>query len=128
MLTDADARETQRRFELGSASRVDVQNAQLSASSLAASLPGMRQQWLATRHALAVLLGRSPDQAPVDLELTSLTVPDEVPVVVPSTCWLRARTFRLPMPCESRGGAGWRRDGGFIPEHFVVGVDGKRWL
>lgn len=85
VLTDADARETQRRFELGSASRVDVQNAQLSASSLAASLPGMRQQWLATRHALAVLLGRSPDQAPVDLELTSLTVPDEVPVVVPST-------------------------------------------
>ncbi len=84
VLTNADARETQRRFELGSASRIDVQNAQLSSASLAASLPGLRQQWLATRHALAVLLGRTPDQAPDDLDLATLTVPASVPVVVPS--------------------------------------------
>lgn len=83
-LADQDERETQRRFELGSASRVDVQNAQLSAASLAASLPGLRQQWLATRHALAVLMGRTPDQAPPDIDLATLTVPANVPVVVPS--------------------------------------------
>jgi NodT family efflux transporter outer membrane factor (OMF) lipoprotein len=84
VLADEDARETQRRYELGSASRSDALNAQSSAAALAASLPGLRAQWLATRHALAVMLGRTPDQAPPDLDLASLTVPANVPVVVPS--------------------------------------------
>ena len=48
------------------------------------SLPGLRAQWLANRHALAVMLGRTPDQTPPDLDLASLTVPGNVPVVVPS--------------------------------------------
>ncbi|WP_442854809.1 efflux transporter outer membrane subunit [Burkholderia sp. Leaf177] len=84
VLADEDAHDTQRRFELGSASRADALNAQSGAASLAASLPGLRAQWLATRHALAVLLGRTPDQAPPDLDLAALTVPSNVPVVVPS--------------------------------------------
>ncbi|WP_086382969.1 efflux transporter outer membrane subunit [Caballeronia sordidicola] len=84
VLADEDARDTQRRFELGSASRSDALNAQSGAASLAASLPGLRAQWLSTRHALAVLLGRTPDQAPPDLDLAALTVPANVPVVVPS--------------------------------------------
>lgn len=83
-LSDQDARETQRRFELGSASRVDVGNARLNAASLASSLPGLRQQWLATRHALAVLMGRTPDQAPDDIDLATLAVPANVPLLVPS--------------------------------------------
>lgn len=83
-LSDQDARETQRRFELGSASHIDVDNARANTASLASSLPGMRQQWLATRHALAVLLGRTPDQAPPDIDLATLTVPANLPVVVPS--------------------------------------------
>jgi NodT family efflux transporter outer membrane factor (OMF) lipoprotein len=60
-------------------------NAQQNAASLASQLPGLRAQWLATRHALAVLLGRTPDQAPGDLDLASLAVPSDVPVVLPST-------------------------------------------
>ena len=84
MLANDDARETQRRYELGSASRADALEAQSNAAALAASLPGLRAQWLATRHALAVMLGRTPDQAPPDLDLASLTVPGNVPVVVPS--------------------------------------------
>lgn len=84
VLADEDARETQRRYELGSASRSDALNAQSSAAGLAASLPGLKAQWLSTRHALAVMLGRTPDQAPPDLDLAALTVPANVPVVVPS--------------------------------------------
>ncbi|HKT90878.1 MAG TPA: TolC family protein, partial [Paraburkholderia sp.] len=49
-----------------------------------ANLPGLRQQWTAQRHALAVLIGRTPDQAPPDLDLASLTLPAQVPVVIPS--------------------------------------------
>lgn len=78
------ARDTQRRYELGSASQNDALDADQDAATLAASLPGLRAQWHATRHALAVLLGRSPDQAPPDLAFNLLAVPEQVPVVVPS--------------------------------------------
>jgi NodT family efflux transporter outer membrane factor (OMF) lipoprotein len=83
-LANDDAYDTDRRYALGSASRTDALNARQNAASLAAQLPGLRAQWLATRHALAVLLGRTPDQAPDDLDLASLTLPSDVPVVLPS--------------------------------------------
>jgi NodT family efflux transporter outer membrane factor (OMF) lipoprotein len=83
-LANDDALDAQRRYALGSASRSEALSAEQSAASLAASLPGLRAQWLVTRHALAVLLGRTPDRAPDDLDFASLTVPDSVPVVVPS--------------------------------------------
>lgn len=83
-LANAQADDVQKRYALGAASRTDLLNAQQSAASLAANLPGLRQQWAAQRHALAVLIGRTPDQAPPDLDLASLAVPPQVPVVVPS--------------------------------------------
>ena len=83
-LANDQARDTQRRYVLGAVSHVDQLSAQQSAASLSASLPGLKQQWLTTRHALAVLLGRTPDAAPDDLELAQLHVPEQVPVVVPS--------------------------------------------
>ncbi|SDD43202.1 efflux transporter outer membrane subunit [Paraburkholderia lycopersici] len=83
-LANAQADDVQKRLALGSASRADLLGAQQSAASLAANLPGLRQQWTATRHALAVLLGRTPDEAPPDLDLASLSLPAAVPVVVPS--------------------------------------------
>lgn len=89
-LADEQARDAQRRYELGSVSHSDLLSAQQSAASLAASLPGARQQLLTTRHALAVLLGRTPDQAPAPLDLASLHVPQQVPVSVPSDL-LKAR-------------------------------------
>jgi len=83
-LADADSAEVQRRLELGSASRGDLQNAQANADALRANLPPLRTQWQAARHALAVLMGRTPDAAPPDLTLAALTLPDSVPVAVPS--------------------------------------------
>lgn len=89
-IADDQARDTQRRYVLGAVSHVDQLNAQQSAATLAAGLPGLRQQWLTTRHALAVLLGRTPDAAPDDLDLAQVHLPEQVPVVVPSDL-LRAR-------------------------------------
>lgn len=79
------ARDAQRRFELGSASQQEALDADQTAANLEAGLPGLRSQWRAMRHALAVLLGRTPDQAPPDLDYDSLKVPDRIPVSVPST-------------------------------------------
>ncbi|QGZ61421.1 efflux transporter outer membrane subunit [Paraburkholderia acidisoli] len=83
-LANAQASDVQQRYALGAVSRTDVLSAQQSAAALSVSLPGLQQQWTAMRHALAVLLGRTPDQAPPDLDLASLTLPAQVPVVVPS--------------------------------------------
>ncbi|VVE13660.1 RND transporter [Pandoraea iniqua] len=84
-LAQADANEMARREVLGAVSRSDALSSAQNAESLAASLPGLRAQWQSTRHALAVLLGRTPDQAPDDLPLGELRVPQSVPVAVPST-------------------------------------------
>ncbi|VVD85461.1 NodT family RND efflux system outer membrane lipoprotein [Pandoraea communis] len=84
-LAQADATDMARRETLGAVSRADALASAQNAESLAASLPGLRAQHQSTRHALAVLLGRTPDQAPEDLPLGELKVPDRVPVVVPST-------------------------------------------
>jgi NodT family efflux transporter outer membrane factor (OMF) lipoprotein len=84
-LAQADANDMARREALGAVSRADALASAQNAESLAASLPGLRAQWQSTRHALAVLLGRTPDQAPDDLSLGELKVPEKVPVAVPST-------------------------------------------
>jgi len=83
-LADSDTDEAQRRYQLGAASRDDLLSAQASADALRATLPGLRTQWQASRHALAVLMGRTPDAAPADLDLASLSLPDTVPIAVPS--------------------------------------------
>ncbi|ULU24217.1 efflux transporter outer membrane subunit [Dyella terrae] len=70
--------------KLGAVAQEDVLASQRNAASIDASLPGLRAQALHERHALAVLLGRTPDQAPAPLSLASLTLPAEVPVLVPS--------------------------------------------
>ncbi|WP_084903216.1 efflux transporter outer membrane subunit [Burkholderia ubonensis] len=83
-LADAQARDAERRHALGAASRSDALNARQSAETVAAGLPALRQQRDSARHALAVLIGRTPDQAPADLALADLHLPAQVPVVVPS--------------------------------------------
>jgi NodT family efflux transporter outer membrane factor (OMF) lipoprotein len=72
------------RFAHGSASRVDALAAEQDAANAAATLPGLRAQALAVRHAQAILLGRTPDQAPEPLALGSLQLPQPVPLTVPS--------------------------------------------
>jgi NodT family efflux transporter outer membrane factor (OMF) lipoprotein len=83
-LADADVEEMQRRLALGAVSNDELLSARASAQSLRASLPGLKAQWQGARHALAVLMGRTPDAAPPDLDIAALTLPAEVPMTVPS--------------------------------------------
>jgi NodT family efflux transporter outer membrane factor (OMF) lipoprotein len=72
------------RHALGGASLDDELAAREDAANAAAALPALRAQALALRHAQAVLLGRTPDQAPPPLPLSALQLPGAVPVSVPS--------------------------------------------
>ena len=83
-LGERRAQQTAARYALGSASLDDNLAAQQDAALTAAALPALRAQALAVRHAQAVLLGRTPDQAPEPLPLNSLHVPGTVPVSIAS--------------------------------------------
>ena len=83
-LGEQRAAQTAARYRLGGASQDDGLAAEQDAANAAAALPALRAQALAVRHALAVLLGRTPDQAPVPLALDALHLPQSVPVAVPS--------------------------------------------
>jgi NodT family efflux transporter outer membrane factor (OMF) lipoprotein len=84
------ANEDQQRYALGSVSRAQALASTQDAASIAAGLPALRQQRASAIHALAVLMGRTPDNAPGVPELDSLSLPGHVPVVVPSDL-LRSR-------------------------------------
>lgn len=75
---------TERQRALGAASQDDVLSLREQAASIDTSLPPLRAQAEKARHALAVLLGRTPDQAPANLTLSDLHLPENVPVSVPS--------------------------------------------
>jgi NodT family efflux transporter outer membrane factor (OMF) lipoprotein len=83
-LGEERARQTAARNRLGSASRDEMLASEQDAANAAATLPSLRAQALAVRHAQAVLLGRTPDNAPAALKLSDLKVPESVPVSVPS--------------------------------------------
>ena len=75
---------TERAYRTGAATHEDVLTAQQGAAALDATLPALHAQALRARHALAVLLGRTPDQAPEALPLAAFLLPDEVPISIPS--------------------------------------------
>src|ERR1022692_3702163 len=83
-LAEQYAQQLAARERLGGVSHDEALVAEQNAAKLAATLPALRAQLLAVRHAQAVLLGRSPDQAPAPLPLATLHLPEEVPVSVPS--------------------------------------------
>ncbi|MBS0580606.1 MAG: efflux transporter outer membrane subunit [Proteobacteria bacterium] len=83
-LGERRAEQVAARYATGSASREEMLAAEQDAANAAATLPGLRAQALAVRHAQAVLLGRSPSDAPPPLSFDSLHLPDTVPVAIPS--------------------------------------------
>jgi NodT family efflux transporter outer membrane factor (OMF) lipoprotein len=72
-------------LQAGEATQIDVESA---ASQLAADrtlLPPLRQQVSVARHALSILAGRLPgDWVPPDFDLEEFTLPEELPVSLPS--------------------------------------------
>ncbi len=89
-LANETADEDERRYALGAIAHTQALASRQNAQALAATLGGLRQQRATAVHALAVLIGRTPDAAPDIPDLASLTLPEHVPVVVPSEL-LRAR-------------------------------------
>jgi NodT family efflux transporter outer membrane factor (OMF) lipoprotein len=75
----------QRQFDAGAASRSDVLAQQTQVADNEAQLPGLEKQLYQAQHRLAVLAGRTPDDATVpDFTLDQLTLPAELPLSVPS--------------------------------------------
>lgn len=69
----------------GVAARTDVLIEQSQADHDRTLLPPLRQQLAAARDALAILAGAAPaDGVPPDLDLDALTLPQQLPVAVPS--------------------------------------------
>ncbi|HEY4172840.1 MAG TPA: efflux transporter outer membrane subunit, partial [Rhodopila sp.] len=76
---------TRRRFQLGGVSQVDVLQQQSLLDTQVATLPGLRKQLQQTRNQLSVYLGGHPDQYTMPtLTLDSLTLPQDLPVSLPS--------------------------------------------
>jgi NodT family efflux transporter outer membrane factor (OMF) lipoprotein len=72
-------------FDNGSVSREDLVSAQSQIANDMTLLPPLRQDLARARHALAVVLGQSPAQPlPPDIALAQITLPQEIPVSVPS--------------------------------------------
>lgn len=76
---------TQKQYELGAIARTDLLAAQTQLETTRAALPALRQQLAQVRNRLAVYLGRLPsEQDASSLDLTALTLPQEVPLSLPS--------------------------------------------
>jgi len=86
----SSAHDDAQRYALGAISHAQALASTQNAASLAATLPALRQQRATTVHALAILLGRTPDAVPPIPAFGSLSLPEHVPVVVPSDL-LKAR-------------------------------------
>ena len=68
----------------GYASRLDLAAQESQLAQVAATLPPLLRQLAQLRDQLAVLAGRFPSQAPEDIALSSLQLPQELPVSLPS--------------------------------------------
>jgi NodT family efflux transporter outer membrane factor (OMF) lipoprotein len=78
-------------FRAGSGTQVDVLSAQSQLSSDRTLLPPLEQQLSVARHALCILVGKSPAQwAPPQFDLKDFTLPSGLPLALPSEL-LRAR-------------------------------------
>jgi NodT family efflux transporter outer membrane factor (OMF) lipoprotein len=75
----------QLRFQKGDASKLDVAAQQSQLAQTEGGLPALVKQLAATQHALAVLVGAFPDQAPTEsFTLADLQLPANLPVSLPS--------------------------------------------
>ncbi len=72
-------------LQAGEATQIDVQLAQSQLENDRTQLPALRQQLSVARHALSVLVGRLPaDWVPPDFDLAEFTLPEALPVTLPS--------------------------------------------
>ncbi len=74
-----------RQYAIGTRTRADVLQQRSNLAAVRASLPALQQRRAAALHALAVLTGRFPyDAAPVEITLSDLRLPSDLPLSLPS--------------------------------------------
>jgi NodT family efflux transporter outer membrane factor (OMF) lipoprotein len=73
------------KFNVGSATKLDILNAQAQLDNDRAKLPAVKQRLKIAQHALAILVGKAPAewQAP-NFQLSDFKIPKEIPVSLPS--------------------------------------------
>lgn len=72
-------------FRLGGGTRLDVSTTQTELANDESQLQPIQQQLSSARHALALLVGRTPAQwSPPDFDLANLAQPQSIPVSLPS--------------------------------------------
>jgi NodT family efflux transporter outer membrane factor (OMF) lipoprotein len=75
----------QRQFEVGAASKSDVLSQQAQLAQAQAVVPGLEKALAQAQHRLAVLAGRTPDDASIpEFELDHFSLPTQLPVTVPA--------------------------------------------
>ncbi len=75
----------QRQFEVGAASRTDVLSQQSQLAQSQALIPALQKALAQAQHRLAVLAGRTPDDASIpDFDLDGFALPAELPLSVPA--------------------------------------------
>lgn len=73
------------KFEVGSATRLDVLDAQTRLDSDKAQIPALKQSYSMARNMLAVLVGRAPvDFSLPEFDFSSFNLPAELPLTLPS--------------------------------------------
>jgi NodT family efflux transporter outer membrane factor (OMF) lipoprotein len=78
-------RVVQRQFEVGGASKSDVLSQLAQLAQAQTVVPGLEKALAQAQHRLAVLAGRTPDDASVpDFLLDGFTLPEQLPVSVPA--------------------------------------------
>ncbi|AQV92783.1 ABC transporter permease [Cupriavidus necator] len=83
------------RLRAGGVAQVDVQRQRSELAQTQALIPGLQQQIEATRHQLAVYVGKSPAAAALpEFRLEDLQLPDTLPVSLPSTLARRRPDIR----------------------------------
>jgi NodT family efflux transporter outer membrane factor (OMF) lipoprotein len=77
----------QRQFQLGGTSRADVLAQQTQLAQTRATLPPLEKALSQTRHLLAVLVGKLPNNAGTlpEFDIHNITLPKELPVSLPSS-------------------------------------------
>ena len=72
-------------IDSGEGTKVQLASAQSQLAADRTLLPDLRQQESQARHAMAILAGKAPAEwSPPDFALTDFTLPDEIPVSLPS--------------------------------------------
>jgi NodT family efflux transporter outer membrane factor (OMF) lipoprotein len=76
---------TEKQYELGAVALTDVLSTRTQLETTRATLPALRQQLAETRNQLAIYLGQLPsEQDTATLDLGALTLPQEIPLSLPS--------------------------------------------